>query len=57
MPPTTSREIKSDAKAYGKAWDEPAKKFESCKACKTPGYCAQQGCQAKAAEVLKKAEG
>lgn len=57
MPITTNAMLGKDAKAYEKAWDEKPAAFEACKGCKTPGYCKEQGCQAKEADKMKKLEG
>jgi hypothetical protein len=57
MPATTSAQMGKDSKAYKRAWDEPAKKFQACAGCKTPGYCKTNGCQSNQAAKLKKLEG
>lgn len=57
MASTTSDMLAKGAKAYEKAWDEKPKAFAPCAACKTPGYCKEQGCQAKEAAAMKKLEG
>lgn len=57
MAATTSDMLDKGAKAYEKAWDEPAKAFKACEGCKTAGYCEKQGCQSKEAAAMKKLEG
>jgi hypothetical protein len=57
MPATNSAQLGKDAKAYSKAWGEKPKAFETCKGCKTPGYCKANGCAANEAERLKKLGG
>lgn len=57
MAATTSDMLDKGAKAYEKAWDEPAKEFKACAGCKTASYCKEQGCQQRETADLKKLEG
>jgi hypothetical protein len=52
---TTAKTVSDEADEYASSYNaEDSKPAKACNGCKTPRYCAQNGCQAKAAADLKK---
>lgn len=54
---TTTDSIKAEADAFKSAYAEEPEKPKKCDGCKTAAYCADHGCQMKAAAKLKQLEG